>query len=202
MQAATVPATVTYTTTLGNTIPGDFDGGTGTVTIPPGSTIREFDLKIPTHAIAPAGSRIFDVTISNPQGARLDQHLAPCTIVSSGSGSLDPAVRSRSRTRCRSSSPRAARRPVAGHGEVERSGRADDPVAVHVHWTTVDGTADGTARTTRPPSGDLTWAGRRLHDPDVHVQVNSNPALVGAGSLHDRLHLAGLGAQASSARPR
>ena len=37
VQAASVPATVTYTTVGVNTIPGDFDGGTGTVTIPPGT---------------------------------------------------------------------------------------------------------------------------------------------------------------------
>ena len=35
---------MTYTTVGVNTIPGDFDGGTGTVTIPPGSAVREFDL--------------------------------------------------------------------------------------------------------------------------------------------------------------
>jgi hypothetical protein len=181
VQAASVPATVTYTTVGVNTIPGDFDGGTGTVTIPPGSSVREFDLQIPTHAIAPAGSRIFDVQLSSPQGARLGTSLAPCTIVSSGSGSSTlPTLQI--------TNPVPVVEPASGSTSVPVTVTLNAPAAqttptnVHIHWQTADGTAAAPADYATG-SGDLTWAAGVYGPQTFSVQVNSNSTRSAQGTF-------------------
>ena len=110
VQGASVPASVDYTTVPGTTIAGDYDGSSGTITIPAGSSIRQFDLKIPTHSIAP------------PAPARSASSCRMCT--ARGSPRVPSRARSRvqaaeaarrsrqsrSRTRLPWSSRRAARR--------------------------------------------------------------------------------------------
>ncbi len=183
VQAASVPATVTYTTVGVNTLPGDFDGGTGTVTIPPGtgSAVREFDLKIPTHAIAPAGSRIFDVQLSSPQGARLSTSLAPCTIVSSGSAaSTVPTLQI--------TNPVPVVEPASGFTSVPVTVTLNPPAAqttptdVHIHWQTADGSATQPADYTTG-GGDLTWAAGTYGPQTFSVQVNSNQARTAQGTF-------------------
>jgi hypothetical protein len=181
VQAASVPATVTYTTVGVNTIPGDFDGGTGTITIPPGAAVREFDLKIPTHSIAPAGSRIFDVQLSSPQGARLGTAVAPCTIVSNGSAnSTLPTLQI--------TNPVPVVEPASGSTSVPVTVTLNAPAAqttpadVHIHWETVDGTAAQPADYTTG-SGDLTWAADVYGPQTFSVQVNSNAARTAQGTF-------------------
>ena len=181
VQAASVPAMVTYTTVGVNTIPGDFDGGTGTVTIPPGTAVREFDLKIPTHAIAPAGSRIFDVQLSSPVGARLGTAVAPCTIVSSGSAnSTLPTLQI--------TNPVPVVEPASGSTTVPVTVTLNAPAAqttptdVHVHWETADGTATQPADYTTG-NGDLTWAAGVYGPQTFSVQVNSNQARTAQGTF-------------------
>ena len=183
VQAASVPATVTYTTVGVNTLPGDFDGGTGTVTIPPGtgSAVRQFDLKIPTHAIAPAGSRIFDVQLSSPQGARLSTSLAPCTIVSSGSAaSTVPTLQI--------TNPVPVVEPASGSTSVPVTVTLNPPAAqttptdVHIHWQTADGSATQPADYATG-SGDLTWAAGTYGPQTFSVQVNSNQARTAQGTF-------------------
>ena len=183
VQPASVPATVTYTTVGVNTLPGDFDGGTGTVTIPPGtgSAVREFDLKIPTHAIAPAGSRIFDVQLSSPQGARLTTSLAPCTIVSSGStASTVPTLQI--------TNPVPVVEPASGFTSVPVTVTLNPPAAqttptdVHIHWQTADGSATQPADYTTG-GGDLTWAAGTYGPQTFSVQVNSNQARTAQGTF-------------------
>ena len=181
VQAASVPATVTYTTVGVNTIPGDFDGGTGTITIPPGAAVREFDLKIPTHSLAPAGSRIFDVQLSSPQGARLGTAVAPCTIVSNGSAnSTVPTLQI--------TNPVPVVEPASGSTSVPVTVTLNAPAAqttptdVHIHWETADGTAAQPADYTTG-SGDLTWAADVYGPQTFSVQVNSNPARTAQGTF-------------------
>ncbi len=181
VQASTVPATVTYTTVGVNTIPGDFDGGTGTVTIPPGSAVREFDLKIPTHAVAPAGSRIFDVQLSSPQGARLGTAVAPCTIVSNGSAaSTVPTLQI--------TNPVPVVEPASGSTSVPVTVTLNAPAAqttptdVHIHWQTADGSATAGADYVAA-SGDLTWPAGVYNSQTFSVQVNSNQARTAQGTF-------------------
>ena len=181
VQAASVPATVTYTTVGVNTIPGDFDGGTGTITIPPGAAVREFDLKIPTHSVAPAGSRIFDVQLSSPQGARLGTAVAPCTIVSNGSASSTVPT-------LQITNPVPVVEPASGSTSVPVTVTLNAPAAqttptdVHIHWQTADGTAAQPADYTTG-SGDLTWAADVYGPQTFSVQVNSNPARTAQGTF-------------------
>ena len=181
VQAATVPAVVTYTTVGVNTIPGDFDGGTGTITIPPGTAVREFDLKIPTHAVAPAGSRIFNVQLSSPQGARLGTATAPCTIVSSGSAaSTVPTLQI--------TNPIPVVEPASGSTSVPVTVTLNAPAAqttptdVHIHWQTADGSATAGADYTTA-SGDLTWPADEYDSQTFSVQVNSNLARTAQGTF-------------------
>ncbi len=181
VQAASVPATVTYTTVGVNTIPGDFDSGTGTITIPPGAAVREFDLKIPTHSVAPAGSRIFDVQLSSPQGARLGTAVAPCTIVSNGSASSTVPT-------LQITNPVPVVEPASGSTSVPVTVTLNAPAAqttptdVHIHWETADGTAAQPADYTTG-SGDLTWAADVYGPQTFSVQVNSNPARTAQGTF-------------------
>jgi hypothetical protein len=181
VQASTVPATVTYTTSGVNTLPGDFDGGTGTITIPPGGAVREFDLTIPTHAIAPAGSRIFDVQLSSPQGARFGTSLAPCTIVSSGSAaSTVPTLQI--------TNPVPVVEPASGSTSVPVTVTLNAPAAqttptdVHIHWQTADGSATAGADYAAA-SGDLTWPAGVYNSQTFSVQVSSNLARTAQGTF-------------------
>ncbi len=200
VQASTVPATVTWTTAGVNTLPGDFDGGTGTITIPPGGAVREYDLKIPTHSIAPAGSRIFDVQLSSPAGARLGTSLAPCTIVSNGTASSTVPT-------LQITNPVPVVEPGSGSTSVpvtvtlNAPAAQTTPVDVHIHW------ADGRRqrdcsrrlcdRERRPDLG-----GRCLRPADLLGPGELQLGQDGAGDVHDRLHVARFQCRASSARRR
>ncbi len=175
VQAASVPATVTYTTSAGTTVPGDFDAGSGTVTVPPGSSLRQVNLQIPTHAIAPSGSRSFSVQLSSPQGARLVASSGSCTIVSSGTGSS-------TRPSVQLATPAPVAEPATGSTsaivtvKLVAPPAQTTPTAVHVHWQTADGTATTPADYTGA-NGDLTWAAGVYSSQTFSVQVNSNAAL-------------------------
>ena len=184
VQAASVPATVDYTTLPGTTIAGDYDGSSNTITIPPGSSIREYDLKIPTHSIAPAGSRSFSVQLSNPHGARFSTSTVSCTISSAGGGgsSTLPTVQV--------TNPTPVVEPASGSTSVTVSVKLNAPAAqsptpgpVNVAWHTVDGTAVAPADYTAVANGTLTWAVNDFSTKTFTVQVNSNPALTAPASF-------------------
>jgi chitinase len=143
--------------------------------------VREFDLKIPTHAIAPAGSRIFEVQLSSPQGARLSTSVAPCTIVSSGSASSTVPT-------LQITNPVPVVEPASGSTSVPVTVTLNAPAAqttptdVHIHWQTADGTA------TQPADymtggGDLTWPAGTYGPQTLSVQVNSNQARSAQGTF-------------------
>src|SRR5581483_673068 len=76
--ASPVPATVSWKTTDVSTAGGDYNGGTGTATVPAGS--RDGAITIKTNANPPSGDRVFNLTISGPQNVTIVNATASCTV--------------------------------------------------------------------------------------------------------------------------
>ena len=78
--ASPIPASVDWATSNVSTSSGDYDGGTGTATVPANS--RDGSITIHTHANPPSGDRVFNLTISNGQHTTIlsSAATANCTV--------------------------------------------------------------------------------------------------------------------------
>ena len=172
--ASPIPATVTWTTADQSTIAGDYNGGTGTATVPAGS--RNGSITIQTNENPPPGSRTFTVTLSNPQQTKIlsGGGSTTCTINQPQSAGTDkiPTLQL--------TNPAPVAQPVAGSPSIQVPItvtlnppviQPSSPTAVNVHWQTVAGTATSPGDYT-DASGDLHWDAGKFSTQTFNVQVN------------------------------
>jgi chitinase len=174
--ASLVPVTMTWTTSDVTTVAGDYDGGTGTATIPAGS--RDGSITIHTHVNPPGGAtRTFKLTVSKAQhGQFLDgaDHVdATCSIVQpSGAGSDKlPSIQLKD--------PAPVAQPPTGSTPVTVTVTLNAPAvqpttppAVDVLWQTQPGTAVSPADYT-DASGTLHWDKGTFGAKTFTVNVNA-----------------------------
>ncbi len=172
--ASPIPATVTWTTSNGSAISGDYNGGTGTATVPAGS--RDGSITIQTNENPPPGNRTFTVTISSPQHTAIvsGENTTTCTI------SQPQNVGSDTLPSLQFSNPAPILQPPAGGQAVTVPIKItlNPPVvqpskatAVDVQWQTQDGTATAPANYTTA-SGSLHWDAGTFNTQTINVQVN------------------------------
>jgi len=171
--ASPLPATVTWKTSDVSTVSGDYDGGTGTATIPAGT--RNGSITIHTHENAPAGDRAFNLTISNPQNTTIlsTAATASCTIHQPQTVGTDM------RPSLQVSDPPPVAQPTTGSVPVTISVTLNAPVtqpakpaAVDLNWKTQDGTATAPADYSSA-SGTLHWDAGKFSTQTFKVQVNA-----------------------------
>ncbi len=172
--ASPIPATVTWTTADQSTIPGDYNGGSGTATVPAGS--RNGSLTIQTNENPPPGNRTFTVTLSNPQQTKIlsGGGSTTCTINQPQNAGTDkiPSLQL--------ANPAPVAQPTAGSPSIQVPITVtlnapvtppSTPAAVSVHWQTVAGTAASPGDYT-DGSGDLQWDAGKFGTKTFNVQVN------------------------------
>ncbi len=172
--ASPIPATVTWTTANGTAVAGDYNGGTGTATVPAGS--RDGSITIQTNEHPPPGSRTFTVTLSNPQQTTIlsGGGTTTCTIVQPQNAGADtlPSLQF--------SNPAAVPQPPAGGSPVTVPVtvtlnppvvQPSSPGPVDAQWQTQPGTATAPADFTNA-SGTLHWDAGKFGGQTINVQVN------------------------------
>lgn len=172
--ASPVPATVSWKTTDVSTAGGDYNGGTGTATVPAGS--RDGAITIKTNANPPSGDRVFNLTISGPQNVTIVNATASCTVhqPSDVTSSKLPTVQL--------ADPPPVAQPKTGTVPVTVSVTLNAPVvapakpaAVNLTWATQDGTATAPADYTSA-NGTLSWDAGTYSTKTFTVQVNAATA--------------------------
>jgi Calx-beta domain len=171
--ASPVPATVSWKTSDVSTANGDYDAGSGTATVPAGS--RDASITIHTHENPPAGDRVFNVTISNPQHTTIvgGGNVASCTVHQPQTVGTDmlPSVQL--------TDPAPVPQPATGSVPVTISVTLNAPVTqpakpapVDLTWQTQDGTATAPADYSSA-SGTLHWDTGKFSTQTFNVQVNA-----------------------------
>ena len=172
--ASPIPATVTWTTADQTTIAGDYNGGSGTATVPAGS--RDGSVTIQTNENPPPGNRTFTVTLSNPQHTTIlsGGGSTTCTISQPQSAGTDkfPSLQL--------TNPAPVPQPIAGSPSVSVPItvtlnppviQPPTPAPVDVQWQTQDGSATAPAVYTAA-SGSLHWDAGKFGAQTINVQVN------------------------------
>ena len=172
--ASPIPATLTWTTANGTAVAGDYNGGTGTATVPAGS--RDGSITIQTNEHPPPGSRTFTVTLSNPQHTTIlsGGGTTTCTIIQPQNAGADtlPSLQF--------SNPAAIPQPAAGGSPVTVPVtvtlnppviQPSSPAPVDLQWQTQPGTATAPADFTTA-SGTLHWDAGKFGGQTINVQVN------------------------------
>jgi len=172
--ASPIPATVTWTTANGSATSGDYNGGTGTATVPAGS--RDGAITIQTNENPPQGSRTFTVTLSNPQHTTLlgGAQSTTCTIAQPSSVGTDTLPSYQFATPAPIPQPAAGGSPVSVPINITLNPpvvQVPKPVAVDMQWQTQDGTATAPAYYTSA-SGALHWDAGTFGTKTINVQVN------------------------------
>ena len=171
--ASPIPATVTWTTSNGTAVAGDYKGGTGTATVPAGS--RDGSITIQTNENPPPGSRTFTVTLSSPQHVTFlnGAQSTTCTITEPSTVSTDtlPSYQF--------TNPAPIVQPAAGGTALTVPisvtlnppvVQPSTPVAVDLKWQTQDGTATAPADYTSA-SGTLHWDAGKFSTQPINVQI-------------------------------
>jgi hypothetical protein len=167
-----IPASATWTTSNNTTIAGDYNGGTGTVTVPAGS--RDGSISIQTNENPPQGSRTFTVTLSNPQQATILGGSVTCTITQPANAGDDklPSVQL--------ADPAPVPQPASGGAAVTVPITVTlnppvitptTPAAVDLHWATQDGTATA-PNDYKADSGTVHWDAGVYNAQKFNVTVN------------------------------
>jgi len=176
--ASLVPVTMTWQTSDVSTVSGDYDGGTGTATIPAGNDNRDGTIAIHTHVNPPGGAtRTFQLTVSKPQHGTLlngvDHLDATCSINQpAGAGSdRQPSIQLKD--------PAPVAQPATGSIPVTVTATLNAPAVqpptpqpVDVQWQTVAGTATSPADYT-DASGTLHWDKGTFGAKTFTVNVNA-----------------------------
>ncbi|HST16386.1 MAG TPA: Calx-beta domain-containing protein [Gaiellaceae bacterium] len=176
--ASLVPATMTWTTSDVNTVAGDYDGGTGTATIPAGNDNRDGTIAIHTHVNPPGGAtRTFQLSVSKPQHATLlngvDHLDATCSINQpNGAGSdKQPSIQLKD--------PAPVAQPATGSTPVTVTVTLNAPAVqpttqqpVDVQWQTQPGSAVSPADYS-DASGTLHWDKGTFGAKTFTVNVNA-----------------------------
>ena len=162
------------TTSNNTTIAGDYNGGTGTVTVPAGS--RDGTISIQTNENPPQGNRTFTVTLSNPQQATIlsGAGAVTCTITQPANAGEDklPSVQVADPAPVPQPDPGAA--AVAVPITVTLNAPVitpATPAAVDLHWATQDGTAVAPGDY-KADSGNLHWDAGVYNAQKFNVTVN------------------------------
>ncbi len=172
--ASPLPATVTWTTADVSTVSGDYDGGTGTATVPAGT--RNGSITIHTHANPPSGDRVFKLTISNGQHTTIlsSAATANCTVHQPSNVGTDKLPSLQITDPAPVAQPAAGKPPVQATIKVTLNPPAvspSTPQPVNVHWQTQAGTATAPADYT-DASGDLHWDAGTFGPQSFTVQIN------------------------------
>ena len=169
-----IPASVTWTTSDNTTVAGDYNGGTGTATVPAGS--RDGSINIQTNENPPSGNRTFTVTLSNPQQATIlsGAGSVSCTITQPANAGADklPSVQ------VADPAPVAQPGPGGAPVTVPITVTLNPPVltpatpsAVDLHWATKDGSATAPSDY-KSDSGSLHWDAGVYNAQSFNVTVN------------------------------
>jgi hypothetical protein len=169
-----IPASVTWTTSNNTTVAGDYNGGTGTVTVPAGS--RDGSINIQTNENPPSGNRTFTVTLSNPQQATIlsGSGAVTCTITQPATAGQDklPSVQL--------ADPSPVAQPASGGAPVTVPITVTlnppvitpaSPSAVDLKWATQDGSAVAPGDY-KADSGSLHWDAGVYNAQKFNVTVN------------------------------
>ena len=172
--ASPIPATVTWTTANGTATSGDYNGGTGTATVPANS--RDGSITIQTNENPPQGNRTFTVTLSSPQHTTLlgGAQSTTCTIAQPATVGTDTLPSYQFTNPAPIPQPAAGGSPVTVPIAITLNPpvvQPPKPTAVDMQWQTQDGTATAPAYYTTA-SGTLHWDVGTFGTKTINVQVN------------------------------